>query len=71
MSKDTSAAAIEELKQKDAATVNQHVAANPDIETVEFDSPIIRNNLTITEVNINKPKTGALRGLALSSSPLR
>ncbi|WP_227500740.1 phage tail assembly protein [Psychrobacter sp. G] len=40
--------------------------ANPDIETVEFDSPIVRGNLTIAEVNINKPKTGALRGLSLS-----
>lgn len=50
MSKDTSAA----------------LPTNPDIETVEFDNPIVRGNLTITEVNINKPKTGALRGLALS-----
>lgn len=65
MSKDTSAAAIEELKQKDATTPPA-LPANPDIETVEFDSPIVRGDLTIKEVNINKPKTGALRGLALS-----
>lgn len=65
MSKDTSAAVIEELKQKDAATPPA-LPTNPDIETVEFDNPIVRGNLTITEVNINKPKTGALRGLALS-----
>lgn len=65
MSKDTSAAAIEELKQKDAATPPP-MPANPDIETVEFDTPIVRGDLTIKEVNINKPKTGALRGLSLS-----
>ena len=65
MSKDTSAAVIEELKQKDAATPPA-LPTNPDIETVEFDNPIVRGSLTITEVNINKPKTGALRGLALT-----
>ena len=65
MSKDTSVAVIEDIKQKDATTPPA-LPANPDIETVEFDSPIVRGNLTIAEVNINKPKTGALRGLALS-----
>lgn len=65
MSKDTSAAIIEELKQKDATTPPA-LPSNPDIETVEFDNPIVRGNLTIAEVNINKPKTGALRGLALT-----
>lgn len=65
MSKDTSATVIEELKQKDAITPPP-MPTNPDIETVEFDTPIIRGNLTISEVNINKPKTGALRGLSLS-----
>lgn len=66
MSKDTSAEAIEELKKKDDATTPPALPANPDIETVEFDTPIIRGKLTISEVNINKPKTGALRGLSLS-----
>lgn len=65
MSKDTSAAAIEELKQKDAV-MPPPMPVNPDIETVEFDTPIVRGDLTIKEVNINKPKTGALRGLSLS-----
>ena len=65
MSKDTSAAAIEELKQKDAV-MPPLMPVNPDIETVEFDTPIVRGDLTIKEVNINKPKTGALRGLSLS-----
>lgn len=65
MSKDTSAAAIEELKQKDATTPPP-LPVNPDIETVEFDTPIVRGDLIIKEVNINKPKTGALRGLSLS-----
>ncbi|CAM3415689.1 hypothetical protein GCM10016272_01630 [Psychrobacter glaciei] len=66
MSKDTSAATIEELKEKDDATAPPALPINPDIETVEFDNPIIRGNLTIAEVNINKPKTGALRGLSLA-----
>lgn len=65
MSKDTSAAVIEELKQKDAITPPP-MPTNPDIETVEFDNPIQRGDLTINQVNINKPKTGALRGLSLS-----
>lgn len=65
MSKDTSAAVIEEVKQKDAITPPP-MPTNPDIETVEFDNPIQRGDLTISQVNINKPKTGALRGLSLS-----
>ena len=65
MSKDTSATVIEELKQKDAITPPP-IPTNPDIETVEFDNPIQRGDLTISQVNINKPKTGALRGLSLS-----
>lgn len=66
MSKDTSAAATEELKTEDYATNPPALPENPDIETVKFDSPIVRGELTIKEVNINKPKTGALRGLSLS-----
>lgn len=65
MSQDTSAAAIAELKKKGAATPPP-MPANPDIETVEFDTAIVRGDLTISQVNINKPKTGALRGLSLS-----
>ena len=65
MSKDTSATVIEELKQKDAITPPP-MPTNPDIETVEFDNPIQRGDLTINQVNINKPKTGALRSLSLS-----
>lgn len=62
MSKDTSADIIKSL---DKATPPP-MPANPDIETVEFDTPIVRGELTISEVNINKPKTGALRGLSLA-----
>lgn len=61
----TSAVASVENSQTDTATPPA-LPANPDIETVEFDTPIIRGNLTISEVNINKPKTGALRGLSLA-----
>ncbi len=65
MSKDTSAAIIDELKKKEAPTPPP-MPSNPDIETIEFNEPIVRGDLTISEVNINKPKTGALRGLSLS-----
>lgn len=65
MSKDTSAPAIAELSKKDGATPPP-MPTNPDIETVVFDTPILRGDMTISEVNINKPKTGALRGLSLS-----
>lgn len=64
MSKDTSAAVIEELKQKDATT--PALPTNPDIETIDLDQPILRGEMVISQVNINKPKTGALRGLSLS-----
>ena len=65
MSKDTSAAVIEELKQKDATTPPA-MPVNPDIETIDLDQPILRGEMVISQVNINKPKTGALRGLSLS-----
>ncbi|MGP5210825.1 phage tail assembly protein [Psychrobacter alimentarius] len=61
----TSSVAPVENSQTDTATPPA-LPVNPDIETVEFDTPIIRGNLTISEVNINKPKTGALRGLSLA-----
>ena len=38
---------------------------NPDIETVELDNPIVRGDMSICDVNINKPKTGAIRGLSI------
>ena len=40
--------------------------SNPDIETIVFEQPICRGETVIREVNINKPKTGALRGLSLA-----
>tara|TARA_R110002020_G_scaffold474773_2_gene707352 strand:- start:14717 stop:15127 length:411 start_codon:yes stop_codon:yes gene_type:complete len=66
MSKDTSAAAVAEPQKKNATTNPLALPTNPDIETVEFDNPIQRGDMVISEVNINKPKTGALRGLSLS-----
>ncbi len=64
---------LEEMEMKvargedlESVSTPPELPANPDIETVEFDTPIIRGTLTISEVNINKPKTGALRGLSLS-----
>ncbi|RAH37532.1 phage tail assembly protein [Halomonas sp. SL1] len=35
-------------------------------ETVELDSPIQRGSQTVTELQIRKPKSGALRGVALT-----
>lgn len=37
-----------------------------DTNTVTLTSPITRGELEITELTIRKPKTGALRGLALT-----
>ena len=39
---------------------------DPNTETVNLDSPIIRGEQSINELTIRKPKTGALRGLALA-----
>ncbi|SFU79998.1 phage tail assembly protein [Halomonas korlensis] len=35
-------------------------------ETVELDSPITRGKQTVTEIHVRKPKSGALRGVALT-----
>ncbi|SDK78283.1 Phage tail assembly chaperone protein, E, or 41 or 14 [Modicisalibacter muralis] len=35
-------------------------------ETVELDSPIQRGKTPITEIHVRKPKSGALRGVALT-----
>lgn len=40
---------------------------NPDLVTVEFDDGFKRGNATIKQVQLNKPKTYALRGLSLSN----
>jgi hypothetical protein len=34
-------------------------------ETVELDSPITRGKQTVTEIQVRKPKSGALRGVSL------
>lgn len=35
-------------------------------ETVELDSPIQRGKTTVSEIQVRKPKSGALRGVSLS-----
>lgn len=40
---------------------------NPDLVNVEFDDGFKRGNATIKQVQLNKPKTYALRGLSLSN----
>lgn len=40
---------------------------NPDVVTIEFDDGFKRGNDTIKNVQLNKPKTYALRGLSLSN----
>lgn len=39
---------------------------DPDTETVTLETPIVRGEQVINTITIRKPKTGALRGLALS-----
>lgn len=40
---------------------------NPDVVNIEFDDGFKRGNDTIKNVQLNKPKTYALRGLSLSN----
>lgn len=40
---------------------------NPDVVKIEFDDGFKRGNETIKQVQLNKPKTYALRGLSLSN----
>ncbi|ERS88731.1 phage tail assembly protein [Halomonas sp. PBN3] len=35
-------------------------------ETVELDTPLARGKTTVTEIHVRKPKSGALRGVALA-----
>ncbi|KPM96419.1 hypothetical protein AOR11_24270, partial [Vibrio alginolyticus] len=35
-------------------------------ETVELDTPLTRGKTTVTEIHVRKPKSGALRGVALA-----
>ncbi|CCQ40923.1 phage tail assembly protein [Yersinia enterocolitica] len=39
----------------------------PQFNVITLDVPIIRGNTTITEVTVNKPNTGALRGAKLQA----
>ncbi|MGM7959708.1 phage tail assembly protein [Yersinia enterocolitica] len=39
----------------------------PQFNVITLDVPIIRGNTTITEVTVNKPSTGALRGAKLQA----
>lgn len=50
----------------DINTATYQLPQDADIETVELDNPILRGEQTINTLTIRKPKTGALRGLALT-----
>ncbi len=39
----------------------------PQFNVITLDVPIIRGNTTITEVTVNKPNAGALRGVRLQA----
>ncbi|MGT3165425.1 phage tail assembly protein, partial [Yersinia enterocolitica] len=39
----------------------------PQFNVITLDVPIIRGNTTITEVTVNKPTAGALRGAKLQA----
>ena len=45
---------------------NTIIIEDPNIETITLDNPIKRGEQTITTLTIRKPKTGALRGIALA-----
>lgn len=46
---------------------NAMAIENPNVVNVEFDEGFVRGNETIKNVQLNKPKTYALRGLSLSN----
>lgn len=39
---------------------------NPHSKTIALTTPIVRGDTTISEITVNKPKVGALRGLSLA-----
>lgn len=39
---------------------------NPHSKTITLTTPIVRGDTTISEITVNKPKVGALRGLSLA-----
>lgn len=45
---------------------NTAPAKNPNEETVELDTPIVRGETTITSVTLRKPMAGELRGVSLA-----
>ncbi|WP_240349243.1 phage tail assembly protein [Halomonas binhaiensis] len=49
---------------EDNTTTEQKPKAT--FETVELDEPIARGKTTIREIQVRKPKSGALRGVALT-----
>ena len=52
----------------DTKTSDTPVAELPRVatETVELDSPIQRGKTTVSEIQVRKPKSGALRGVSLA-----
>lgn len=54
--------AAENLATKEVVTAEQDK-----FNVITLDVPIVRGNTTITEVTVNKPSTGALRGAKLQA----
>lgn len=44
---------------------NTEAIANPNVKTVQLESPIIRGGQTITTISLGKPNVGTLRNLSL------
>ncbi|MBY5940396.1 phage tail assembly protein [Halomonas sp. DP5N14-9] len=47
-------------------TPNVAELPKPITETVELDTPIMRGKTTVNEIQVRKPKSGALRGVSLT-----
>lgn len=48
-------------------TTNTEATANPNVKTVELETPLVRGEVTINTIEIRKPNVGTLRGLSLQS----
>lgn len=52
--------------KQETAAAEAAPAKNPNEATVELDTPIVRGTQEITEIVLRKPKSGELRGVALT-----
>ena len=55
----------DKLSKSEKKTMKQELPKDPNTETVELDTPIIRGEQTITTITIAKPDAGRLRNVKL------